>query len=247
MQSQRRTRRSSTEIRVRLLDAARELFAEKGYDATTVRDISGRSGVAQQQLFQNFGSKEGIFEAAFVTPLADLVSQYIASFNNARQDSTVSERVANFVNGLYDLASENRHILLTAISRRSLSADPTANGSDLLDHIARTLREIELITEPPPGLDVPAAIVTTASMVFGAVLLQDMLYPAGTPPLNRERLTDEMITTILHGALHRESDAGPGDRHAIAGCPSVTDRKPLSPTPSASGPCTASGEDLPAE
>jgi len=204
MQPQRRARRSSAEIRARLLDAARELFAEKGYEATTVRDISTRSGVAQQQLFQNFGSKEGIFDAAFVTPLADLVNRYIASFNNARENSTVSERVATFVNGLYDLASENRHVLLTAIGRRSLAADPAANASDLLDHIARTLREIELITEPPPGLDVPAAIVTTAGMVFGAVLLQDMLYPAGTPPLDRERLTHEMITTILHGALHRE-------------------------------------------
>jgi len=44
----------------------------------------------------------------------------------------------------------------------------------------------------------------TASMVFGAAFLQDVLYPAGRAPLGRERLAREMITTILHGTLDRE-------------------------------------------
>jgi AcrR family transcriptional regulator len=204
MGAPRRVRRTSEEIRSRLLDAARELFAERGYDATTVRDISTRSGVAQQQLFHNFGSKDGIFDAAFVTPLAELVNWYVAGFNNAPPGSGIDERVANLVYGLYDLARDNRATLLTIVSRRALSGDPDAGVSDLLDHIARTLREMEGVVEYPPGIDLPAAVVTAAGMVFGTVLLEDMLYPAGAPRLDRDRVTAEMITTLLHGSLHRE-------------------------------------------
>jgi AcrR family transcriptional regulator len=202
MQSQRRPRRSSVEVRARLLDAARELFAEKGYDAATIRDICTRSGVAPQQLFQNFGSKEGIFDAAFVEPLADLVHRYIAAFDGNSQDSPIEERVSTFVNALYDLAVENRTVLLAAVCRRA-SATADNPPADLLDHIARTLREMEVIGEHPPGIDVPAAIVSSVSMVFGAVLLDGLLYPVGAPRLDRDRLTTEMINTILHGTLHR--------------------------------------------
>jgi AcrR family transcriptional regulator len=205
MPAQRRTRRSSEEIRTRLLNAARELFTEHGYEATTTRDICARAGVAQQQLFANFGSKEGIFDAALIGPLSELVERYIAAYDTTRQQAPIDERVAMLVNGLYDLATENRTILLAAVSRKALNND-FAPPSGLLDHIARTLHEMAAIEDRPPGIDVPAAIVTTAGMVFGVVLLQDMLYPAGISPFTRERLTKEMITAIVHGALNRPVD-----------------------------------------
>jgi AcrR family transcriptional regulator len=208
MSAKSRPRRSTDEIRTRLIDAARELFMEKGYEATTTRDICRRSGVAQTQLFHNFGSKEGIFEAAFITPLTELVNRYVADFDRLRQHSTLDQGIATLVNGLFDIASANRTVLLTAVCRRSLAPASAAGPSDLLDHIARTLHEMEVI-EAPPGVDVPAAIVATAAMVFGVVLLVDMLYPIGAPRLSRERLTTEMVTTILHGALHRDPTRTP--------------------------------------
>lgn len=56
-------RRDSAASKVALLDAARDLFAERGYDRTTVRDIAGRAGVNQALLFRYFGSKEALFAA----------------------------------------------------------------------------------------------------------------------------------------------------------------------------------------
>ena len=208
MQPKRRARRTSDEIRTRLLDAARELFAEKGYEATTTRDICARSGVAQTQLFHNFGSKEGIFEAAFLAPLTEVVDRYIAAWDRTRPDSTLEQRVSTLLNGLFDMASENRSILLSAVCRGALSNGRETPRSDLLDHIARTLHEMEVIEDAPAGVDIPSAIVVTAGMVFGVVLLQDMLFPSGTPPFSRERLTTEMTQMIIHGAVHR---AGPTD------------------------------------
>ncbi|MEU5208520.1 TetR family transcriptional regulator [Streptomyces sp. NPDC020742] len=47
--------------RLRLLDAASELFAERGYERTTVRDIAARAGANQALLFRYFGSKKALF------------------------------------------------------------------------------------------------------------------------------------------------------------------------------------------
>ncbi len=57
-------RRDSAATRQALRDAAVELFAERGYDRTTVRDIAARAGVNQALLFRYFGSKEALFVEA---------------------------------------------------------------------------------------------------------------------------------------------------------------------------------------
>ncbi len=52
--------RSKTTRRVELLRAAREIFAEKGYEATTVSEIVSRTGVAQGTFYLYFPSKVSI-------------------------------------------------------------------------------------------------------------------------------------------------------------------------------------------
>jgi AcrR family transcriptional regulator len=49
--------------RERLLETATELFAEKGYAATSVREIVERAGVSKPVLYYYFKSKEGLFYA----------------------------------------------------------------------------------------------------------------------------------------------------------------------------------------
>ena len=48
-----------------LIDAAAELFAEKGYEATTMTEIASRAGAAIGSLYQFFPSKEALAEALF--------------------------------------------------------------------------------------------------------------------------------------------------------------------------------------
>ncbi|WP_369395420.1 TetR family transcriptional regulator [Streptomyces sp. CG1] len=43
-----------------MLHAAGAVFAERGYDAATVRDIAGRAGVNQALIFRYFGSKQAL-------------------------------------------------------------------------------------------------------------------------------------------------------------------------------------------
>lgn len=49
--------------RQRLLETATELFAEKGYASTSVREIVDRAGVSKPVLYYYFKSKEGLYYA----------------------------------------------------------------------------------------------------------------------------------------------------------------------------------------
>jgi AcrR family transcriptional regulator len=47
----------------RILLSALELFASKGYDATSVREICEAAGITKPTLYHFFGSKEGVYRA----------------------------------------------------------------------------------------------------------------------------------------------------------------------------------------
>lgn len=80
-------RRDAAATKAALLSAARELFIERGFDRTTVRDIAALAGANQALLFRYFGSKEALFRAAMTsqghqlladTPPEQLVGRMLA-------------------------------------------------------------------------------------------------------------------------------------------------------------------------
>ncbi|WP_020576274.1 TetR/AcrR family transcriptional regulator [Actinopolymorpha alba] len=50
------------QTRTRMLDAARELFVQRGYGATTLQEIADKAGVAVQTIYFTFGNKRVLFK-----------------------------------------------------------------------------------------------------------------------------------------------------------------------------------------
>jgi AcrR family transcriptional regulator len=64
--TRRRTQRErSEESAKRLLDAAIELIAEKGFERTTVAEIGERAGYSRSMVRARYGSKEALLESIF--------------------------------------------------------------------------------------------------------------------------------------------------------------------------------------
>jgi AcrR family transcriptional regulator len=66
----------SDETRERIARAARRLFAEHGYERTTIRAVAGEAGIDPSMVMRYFGSKEGLFAAvsSFDLRLPDLAA-----------------------------------------------------------------------------------------------------------------------------------------------------------------------------
>ncbi|MEM6672911.1 MAG: CerR family C-terminal domain-containing protein [Planctomycetota bacterium] len=56
-------RSSDTDVRQRLLSSAERLFAERGPDRVSVRDIAEHAGVSHGSIRYHFGSKEALYRA----------------------------------------------------------------------------------------------------------------------------------------------------------------------------------------
>ncbi|MCW8825350.1 MAG: TetR/AcrR family transcriptional regulator [Gammaproteobacteria bacterium] len=72
-----------------IIEAAFDLFAERGFSATRMDEIAHRAGISKGSLYNYFKSKEAIFEAVVtedIIPIIDQVEQEIASNEDSSED-----------------------------------------------------------------------------------------------------------------------------------------------------------------
>jgi AcrR family transcriptional regulator len=70
--------------RERVLDAAVELFAQQGYDGTSVSQVISRAGVAKGGFYHHFASKEALLYEVY----GDLIGRQLAGM-----DAIVAQRL----------------------------------------------------------------------------------------------------------------------------------------------------------
>jgi AcrR family transcriptional regulator len=82
--------------RERILDAAEQVFAEKGLAAAPVRDIAARVGLNPASLYNHFAGKEELYEAVLergLTPVMEMLSDLIAGDGTPEGDELAMDRV----------------------------------------------------------------------------------------------------------------------------------------------------------
>ncbi len=111
----RLNRRQAAKVRTRqkVLDAARALFAERGYDAATIRDIAKVAGMSTGAVFANFQDKAELFETVFAEEMAGL----LVDMQTAAAEGGVRERLASLFVAGYHRSLEHLPLMQAMIAR----------------------------------------------------------------------------------------------------------------------------------
>jgi AcrR family transcriptional regulator len=104
---------SKLKTRRRVLDAARALFMERGYEAATIRDIASAAGLSTGAVFASFIDKTDLFNAVMAE---DFQSQVVQIKNASRPDAAVEEAVLSFFEAGYRFHNSQLPLLQAAIS-----------------------------------------------------------------------------------------------------------------------------------
>ena len=112
----RLNRRQAAKIRTRqkVLDAARQLFAERGYEPATIRDIAKGAGMSTGAVFANFQDKAELFEAVLATDMARLAETMTAA---AAIEGSVRERLLSALAAGYHGSLEQLPLVQAVIAR----------------------------------------------------------------------------------------------------------------------------------
>ena len=113
-----------------ILGAGREVFREKGYDATTMTEIAARSGTAIGSLYRFFPSKESLADALLqdyaqqmVVGLASLAAPAGAAATHSPAAAATPESVANSLVDLMLTLQQERGVALVLLEAQGGNAD----------------------------------------------------------------------------------------------------------------------------
>ncbi|MBN3949842.1 MAG: TetR/AcrR family transcriptional regulator [Nostoc sp.] len=91
---------SEAQTRTRILETAQRLFASKGFDGTTTRDLAQTAGVAEGTLFRYFPNKKAILvevaTSGWVEILTDLLTELSEMGNYKAIAQVMRRRMWNF-------------------------------------------------------------------------------------------------------------------------------------------------------
>ncbi len=79
-----RPRMTGTQRRQQLIEIGRALFAERGYDATSIEEIAQRAQVSKPVVYEHFGGKEGLYAVVVDREMSTLLEMIIASLTQNR-------------------------------------------------------------------------------------------------------------------------------------------------------------------
>ena len=163
----KRGRRSgSPETRGAILQAARELFAERGYDATTLRAVAERAGVDVALSSYYFGSKADLFAAALELPVSPAAAITGVLAQSDRRDD-LAERLLVTLVAVWDTAGGGP---LAALLRSAVSQEELLRA-----FIEREILPLLRTVIGGTGADAERRAAAASSQVVGLVMLRYVL------------------------------------------------------------------------
>ncbi len=190
-----RTRKCQAErtrvTRRKLLDAAKQIFAQQGFEAARLEDIAAGAGYTRGAFYANFKSKEDIFFALF----EEWVGERIDSFAGAlRRHSDPEKKLAALRTHYAELARDRRLVLISMEFKLFAMRHPEARARLQSRHrrIRASFGELfsDLMGELGKTLEIayPAASACLGAVAQG-LLLEHLLDP--------KTLSDEDVRHVL--------------------------------------------------
>ena len=255
----RRTRLPAAERRETILRAAAEVFAAAGYRAAKVSDVAQRVGVTEPVIFQNFGSKAGLFAAVVERAAAEArasLDELAAGFGSA------SGLLAHVLAGSpHDAGAEHAAAAYgvlfadaTALTAEPALSDPARDAiRAVAAHLAELIRRGQADGEISSGTD-PEAAAWLLLSVLSARRLRAAAMPAGLEPgvaaITLQAITSPLsvasgIAAALSPAPARRALLGEGQRPfaGVVGREDRFDDDPLPVPELASRPAGRTGDD----
>jgi AcrR family transcriptional regulator len=136
----------------RILDAARQEFATRGFEGTTIRGIAAAAGVDASLVMQHYGSKAVLFTAAVQLPSDDA-------------ESAAEHLLEVLANRLRELPPETSALVRSMLTVPEAADTMRSYLDERVDNLARSLE----------GDDAHLRVLITVSGILGLTITQHFL------------------------------------------------------------------------
>jgi AcrR family transcriptional regulator len=210
------------ERRLQLVDVGRRLFAEKGFEGTSVEEIAAKAGVSKPVVYEHFGGKEGLYAVVVDREIEVLLERMTASLT-ARAPRQLAEQAALALLEYIETNTDGFRILV----RDSPVAASTGGFASLISDVASQVEHIMVAQFKDRGFDTKLAPMY-AQMLVGMVALTGQWWLDVRKP-KRTEVAAHLVNLAWNGLAHLEAKP---TLHTIDRAPVKAARPPRS-TPDA--------------
>jgi AcrR family transcriptional regulator len=129
----------SEETRRKIIDAAGKIFAESGYNAATVRDITDKAGVNLSAVNYHFGDKKNLYREVLVDGIAEMQQRLLDRCSSG----TPEQRFHAYVEEMVRISFLDERPWQWAIMTREMSG--ISQDSELADQLVGLVRPNQLL------------------------------------------------------------------------------------------------------
>lgn len=196
---------SKNETRQLILAAARQLFAQKGMEDCTIRDIARQAGVSPASVVVHFKSKTALLEEALHRDIENMLNEAIASLP---QDQALLDRLMHLAKGFFRFYGRNRN-LYRALLRHTIF-EPSGETPNITKQTERYIQFLSGILEEEKtrGLIRPEVDATVAAGAIFSLYIGALIMLFRVPEMTVDRVGDmlaAMTGQYLEGITRCES------------------------------------------
>jgi AcrR family transcriptional regulator len=197
-----RVRMTGRERREQLLLVGRSLFAEKGFEATSIEEIAARAGVSKPVVYEHFGGKEGLYAVVVDREMADLLERLTQALSSGQPRELVEHAALALLTYIEEETDGFR-----ILARDSPMAGSGGTFSSLLNDIANQAEHILAREFKQRGIDTKLAPMY-AQMLVGMVALTGMWWLEERKP-PREVVAAHLVNLGWNGLRHMQPSPRP--------------------------------------
>ncbi|HET6401512.1 MAG TPA: TetR/AcrR family transcriptional regulator [Candidatus Kapabacteria bacterium] len=189
--------KQETDLRTRIVDAARELFLEHGYSKVSASEIAGAIGISKKTLYREFATKEDILRAVVLPKLKE---------STKRIDAIIADRAIPFPEKLQLVLNimGTQQQRVTPVFIRDISVHAPGVWGEIKEHKQARLKKFETLLEEGIKLgffrsDIPQEVIVR--MHTAAVEALTTPQALGELPCTSQEVFRNIVTVMFEGIL----------------------------------------------
>jgi AcrR family transcriptional regulator len=153
-------RLSGTERRAQLIDVGRAVFAQRGYDGTSMDEIAERAKVSKPVLYEHFGGKEGLYAVIVDREMDYVVRRIVEAISVGSARERIEQATLAFLTYVKDHPDG-----FAVLSQDSPVTSARGRLSSLLNELAERVGDIFAASFRDAGFDAKMAPIYAQALV----------------------------------------------------------------------------------
>ena len=180
-----------------ILLVAEQVFAERGYQATTMEEVAERVGITKPLIYEYFGSKEGLLSACITRARTQLRQATEASWAAVGPDAPLAEVFRAGVRAFFDFIDEHANAFMLIQQEGAVASQ----ASPLIESIrAQQSAATASTLAAAPGLEsVPPELLEGYAEVIVGACERVAVWRTRRPQVSAADAADLVVATVWGG------------------------------------------------